>query len=316
VNQHGQGWGQPVEYGQGSAPQGWQGGPPPAPKPKASPALIAGLVGGGLLVLVGLVLLLRSAAHKQEADCAVAIQTASTRVAAGDPNGSRTGIQSARDVCKSWRADELAALESAVEKQEADAKAKAAYPALLAAGYKQEQLTRSSMLPVCKAKDRMPVEMIAYNVPGEPHYWDCDRNILYQDRPQTSADCEARKLDFTTVRDETGKDVGACKMSAERIDEDRLRKACKLGPTAKIQPVDEAEVKALCRMAVERVLKSPKSAEHPGIFDHDDKPTSKDGCTTVYVSWVDAQNSFGATIRTNYQCTYDPRTGVATTTML
>src|SRR5690606_23832391 len=122
----------------------------------------------------------------------------------------------------------------------------------------------------------------------------------------TSAECKAKKLDFTTVRDETGKDIGACKMSAERIDEDRLRKACKVGPAAKIQPADETEVKVLCRSAVERALKSPKSAEHPGMLDEDGKPTSKDGCTTVYASWVDAKNSYGASIRTRYVCTYDP----------
>lgn len=317
MNQQGpQGWGQAGQQQQHGAPQTWAGGAPPTPKPKTSPALVAGLVGGGLVVLVGLALLLRSAAHKQEENCAVAVQAASSRVAAGDPNASRGAIQVARDACKSLRADELAALEAGVAKQEADAKAKAAYPALLAAGYKPEQLTRASILPICKAKDRQPVEMVASNVQGEPHYWDCDRNVLFQDRPQTPADCEAKKLDFTTTRDENGKDVGACKMSAERIDEDRLRKACKVGPAAKIQPADAAEVIAMCRMAVERVLKSPKSAEHPGIFDQDGKPVSKDGCTTVYASYVDAQNGFGATIRTRYLCTYDPRTGVASTTTL
>lgn len=324
MNQGPQGWGQPGQgqCGHGGAPQqhgaphGWQGGPSPAPKPKASPALVAGLVGGGLVVLVGLALLLRSAAHKQESTCAGAVQAASSTVAAGAPNASRAAIQVARDACKSLRADELAALEASVTKQEADAKAKAGYPALLAAGYKPEQLARASILPICKAKDRMPVEMVASNVAGEPRYWDCDRNVLFQERPQTPADCEAKKLEFTTTRDENGKDVGACKMSAERLDEDRLRKACKVGPAAKIQPADSAEVIAMCRMAVERVLKAPKSAEHPGIFDQDGKPASKDGCTTIYASWVDAQNAFGATIRTRYVCTYDPRTGVASTTTL
>lgn len=79
---------------------------------------------------------------------------------------------------------------------------------------------------------------------------------------------------------------------------------------------DKAEVIGLCRVAVERLLKAPRSAEHPGIFDHDGTPTSPDGCVTVYASYVDAQNAFGAKLRTRYVCTYDPRTDLATPTMV
>jgi hypothetical protein len=93
-------------------------------------------------------------------------------------------------------------------------------------------------------------------------------------------------------------------------EEESLRKACKVSASEKFQPADKAEVVALCRTSVERLLKAPKTAEHAGIFD-DGKPTSIDGCTTVYASYVDSQNSFGAMIRTRYLCTYDPRTGMA-----
>jgi hypothetical protein len=237
-------------------------------------------------------------------------------MAGSDPAASRAAIQAARAKCKSLREDELTALEANVDSQEKDAKALAARPALLAAGYKPEQFSRATMLPVCRAKDRMPMRKVAHEVPSAPEYWDCDEKVVYQDRPQAPSDCESRNLEFTTIRDENGKDIGACKVGAARIDEDRLRKACKVGPSVKLQPADEAEVKVMCRMAVEKLLKAPKSAEHPGMFDEDGKPTSVDGCTTVYTSYVDAQNAFGAKLRTRYVCTYDPRTGRATPAML
>lgn len=276
--------------------------PPPNPSP-LKPKVVVALVGGGLLVLVAFGAFIRHMAHKQEAECTALAQQAATQVAAG-ASSARDTIAAARGVCHSMREDELAALEATLTQLEAR-------PALLAAGFKSEQFSRAAMLPLCKAKDRMPVEMIAHQVQGQPRYWDCDDHIVYQDVPQTSAACKARGLDYTTMRDEHGQDVGACKIE-ELLAATQLRQACKVGPNAKIQPADEAEVKAMCRMAVERGLKAPKSAEHPGAFDQDGAPTkAKDGCVTVYASYVDALNPMGVKLRTRYRCVYDPRTGVA-----
>ena len=281
---------------------------------KPNVVLIAAIGGGGLVIVVALALLVRSAAHRQEADCAAAVQQASGAIGKGDDAAGRGALQSARAACKSLRATELAALEAVLNKRQQDAKAVATRPALLAAGFKPEQFTRATIAPVCK--DRMPVEMVASQVQGEPHYWDCDQAVLYQIAPQTPQTCDARKLEFTTTTDENGKSVGACKTSAESVDEDRLRKACKVAGTAKIQKAGEVEVKVMCQKAIERLLKSPKSAEFPGVFDDDGKPVSTDGCTTVYSSYVDAQNAFGAKLRTKYVGTYDPRTGLATPRVL
>lgn len=54
---------------------------------------------------------------------------------------------------------------------------------------------------------------------------------------------------------------------------------------------------------VSEKLKSPSTAEFPGISEKDKHITSLGGDTYKIESWVDSQNSFGATIRTNFSCT-------------
>lgn len=74
--------------------------------------LVIGLVAGGVVVLVGLVLLLRSAAHTHEADCAAAVGRARATTSERGIEAARPDIASAKRVCKSLRADEIAALET------------------------------------------------------------------------------------------------------------------------------------------------------------------------------------------------------------
>ncbi len=299
----------------GNGPQQGYGGALPTPPNKTNVKVVT-LIAGGVIVLVALVFLIGSLAHRQQEKCDVAMQDVAVKVAAGNATATRTAIEAARGTCKSLHAAELASLDVTLQKQlqkeENETKTLAARPALLAAGHTPEQLSRATVLPVCKSKDRMPVEMIAREVSGNPHYWDCDTQVLYQDAPNTPASCEARKLEFTTIQDENGNSVGACKKGEESIAEDQLRKACKLGASAKIHVADSSEVKMRCQRAMEKGLKAPKTAEFPGMLDVDGKPASVDGCTTVYSSYVDAQNAFGAKLRTKYVCTYDPRTGLAT----
>ena len=60
------------------------------------------------------------------------------------------------------------------------------------------------------------------------------------------------------------------------------------------------------QMDVENSLKSPKSAGFPGaVLDADKWSISRDGTTFTVTSYVDAQNSFGAMIRSNFQVTYE-----------
>lgn len=98
------------QQGQASAPP--HGAPNLGPRPKRpSPALIAGLVLGAVVVLVGLVLLLRSAAHAQQANCAAAVEKARATTNERGLEAARPDVATAKTVCKSLRAEEIAALE-------------------------------------------------------------------------------------------------------------------------------------------------------------------------------------------------------------
>lgn len=54
-----------------------------------------------------------------------------------------------------------------------------------------------------------------------------------------------------------------------------------------------------CREAVRAGLKAPSSADFPAYDEH---ATSNSGTLWVVKSYVDADNSFGAHIRTRYEC--------------
>ena len=49
-------------------------------------------------------------------------------------------------------------------------------------------------------------------------------------------------------------------------------------------------------------LKSPSTAEFPGIFDKKDHITDLGGGEYQINSWVDSQNGFGAMIRSRWSC--------------
>lgn len=214
------------------------------------------------------------------------------------------------------RAADVESMKAILVRRAELAKTVRAWPTMKAAGYTKEQLLRESMAPICQARRLYPVEMVASNVPGERHYWDCEPNAVFGTMYLDSRDCEARKLEHTTIVDDSGNTVGVCANRGVPPEEQKMRAACKVDASANLHPADKGEVIGLCRVAVERLLKAPRSAEHPGVFDHDGTPTSPDGCVTVYASYVDAQNAFGAKMRTRYVCTYDPRTGLATPAMV
>jgi len=54
---------------------------------------------------------------------------------------------------------------------------------------------------------------------------------------------------------------------------------------------------------VEKKLKSPSTAEFPGISEKDGHITDLGGGKYKIDSWVDSQNGFGATMRTKFTCT-------------
>lgn len=121
-----------------------------------------------------------------------------------------------------------------------------------------------------------------------------------------------------TVVGKPAREAAAASASAEKVraaeeeakkkaDEDaKMREACKVDSDAKLTKRSNGDVIYLCREMVKAQLKAPATAEFPGIFDSDGRPTSLDGCKTVYRSYVDAQNAFGAKLRSQFLCTFDP----------
>jgi hypothetical protein len=63
-----------------------------------------------------------------------------------------------------------------------------------------------------------------------------------------------------------------------------------------------------CREAVKEQLKSPSTAKFPGLLESDAQARETDDGQRVWVGWVDAENGFGGTVRTDFICTYDPQT--------
>lgn len=75
---------------------------------------------------------------------------------------------------------------------------------------------------------------------------------------------------------------------------------------------DDQGAIAYCHQFVEQQLKSPSSADFPSFPDHQ---VTKVGDQEWKVSaWVDADNSFGAKLRTNWTCdiSYEESTGTWT----
>ena len=76
---------------------------------------------------------------------------------------------------------------------------------------------------------------------------------------------------------------------------------------------DEGGAIAYCHQFVEQQLKSPDSADFPGNGEHD-VTTITEGEEWSVSSYVDAENSFGASLRTDWTCgiSYDEATGTWT----
>lgn len=102
--------------------------------------------------------------------------------------------------------------------------------------------------------------------------------------------------------------AAAAETLRKALDEE-LHKACKVASDVPLNMPDDGDIRASCKSAVRDGLKSPSTAEFPGAFDGENKTLrTDDGCNRVFRSYVDAQNSFGAKLRSKYECVYDPRT--------
>jgi len=88
-----------------------------------------------------------------------------------------------------------------------------------------------------------------------------------------------------------------------------LFSSCQGGQKHEYDMDNPREAAAQCEARIERLLKSPATAD----FNSD----ATGGGTWTVTGTVDAQNSFGATVRANYQCTVvmNPDEGTARTTV-
>lgn len=89
---------------------------------------------------------------------------------------------------------------------------------------------------------------------------------------------------------------------------------CDTGRAPTVKSIDTADLKVQCEGMVKAKLRSPSTAEFPGVFDST-ALTTDNKCVRSWHGWVDAQNAFGAKIRNNFVCTHNPSTNLVTLTM-
>ncbi len=205
-------WGQPPQYLS-----------PPPKKPSA--LAIVGIIGGGVLAFAVLIAFVAFLAKRQAQACDDAMARARAAVTqpvdGGDDTAATSAAKEATSKCGriSERAADVDALKAALTRRAELTKSVRARPAMLAAGYTKEQLARESMIPICRARGLYVVEMVASNVAGEPHYWDCEPDAVFGTMYLDARDCEARKLEHTTIVDESGNTVGVCRRPAPAVAE-------------------------------------------------------------------------------------------------
>ncbi|ACO45101.1 hypothetical protein DEDE109153_18035 [Deinococcus deserti] len=61
-----------------------------------------------------------------------------------------------------------------------------------------------------------------------------------------------------------------------------------------------------CRSEVKSQLKSPATAKFPGSMESAAQAEETDAGERTWNGYVDSQNGFGATVRTQFECRYDP----------
>ena len=69
--------------------------------------------------------------------------------------------------------------------------------------------------------------------------------------------------------------------------------------------IDRAKAQRLCKEAIERQLKAPSTAKFSGMLDT--RAGKSDKGDWIVAGHVDAHNSYGAMMRSQFQCRIDPR---------
>lgn len=109
--------------------------------------------------------------------------------------------------------------------------------------------------------------------------------------------------------------LGVACSSLLNLPESSISSSTPRQPTkSELYGIDPYEMQKQCENIVKARLKAPATAKWPGIFDRRDVYQTK--TQSVWKSYVDSQNSFGALIRTQYECVYTRKTNNLKVTVL
>lgn len=98
-----------------------------------------------------------------------------------------------------------------------------------------------------------------------------------------------------------------------RAIEEEWRKGCKTKPPEPLFVVLDSDLRDRCEAMISERLKVPGSGSFPSEREQPTALVSNDNCTRIFQSYVDAKNAFGVKVRTRYECSFDPRTGLYST---
>ena len=109
-------------------------------------------------------------------------------------------------------------------------------------------------------------------------------------------------------------DAEAQRAKEDAIDDARKkaedRKRCHIADGGEVFLTTSDKMRDRCEDIMRLSLKVPGSGTFPNETDDGNQWVSNDGCSKTLKTYVDAQNAFGVKVRTHYDCTFDPRTGI------
>lgn len=108
-------------------------------------------------------------------------------------------------------------------------------------------------------------------------------------------------------------DAAAHDAAEKAAKEAELRKQCKVPEAGAIFIAYSDQMRDRCHDLIRDSLKVPGSSDFASESDEMKDWVSYDGCSKTYRSYFDAKNAFGVKVRTRYECTFDPRTGLYST---
>lgn len=89
------------------------------------------------------------------------------------------------------------------------------------------------------------------------------------------------------------------------------RKRCHVADGGEIFRARFDQIRDRCEDIIREGLKVPGSGSFPTESEDGNQWVTSDGCSKTLKTYVDAKNAFGVKVRTHYDCTFDPRTGIA-----